>query len=158
MLDRCDASVDAVVQAGAVVGVAGDFDAFEAGFVHDGVGFFHAEIRDADDFAVGREAVAIGAVNFDEVGAVVELLADGFARFLGAVDGLHADGNGNFGRITFEAVAAGGRDAARRNFHARAGNQALIDGVANVHVAVHRAFGFDVAHGGEAGFEGLFSR
>ena len=129
---------------------------FEARFVDDGVCFFDTEIGDADDFAVGREAVAIGAVNFDQVGAVIELLADGFARFPGAVDGLNADGNGDFGRIAFEAVAAGGGDAARGNFHARAGNQALIDGVANVHVAVHGAFGFDVAHGGEAGFEGPF--
>ena len=94
MLDRCDACVDAVVQAGTVVGVAGDFDAFEARFVNDGVGFFEAEIGDADDFAVGREAVAIGTVDFDQVGAVVELFADGFACFIGSVDGLHADGDG----------------------------------------------------------------
>ena len=65
-------------------------------------------------------------------------------------------GNGDFGRVAFEAVAAGGRDAAGSNFQARAGNQALIDGVAYVDVAVHRAFGFDVAHGGEAGFEIFF--
>ena len=156
MLNGSDPGVDAVVQTGAVVSMAGDFEAFEAGFVHDGVCFFDAEIRYADDFAVGREAEAVGAVDFDEVGAVIELFADGFARFPGAVDGLNADGNGDLGRITFQAVATGGGDAARGNFHARAGNQALVDGVANIYVAIHGAFGFDVAQGGEAGFEGAF--
>ena len=52
-------------------------------------------------------------------------------------------GTVNFGRVAFEAVAAGGGDAASGDFQAGAGDESLIDGVANVHVTVHGAFGFD---------------
>ena len=48
-------------------------------------------------------------------------------------------------------VAAGGDDRARRGEHPRAGNDALVDGLLQLHVGVARAFGTEIANGREAG-------
>jgi hypothetical protein len=54
----------------------------------------------------------------------------------------------------FGTVSAAGNDSARRNQHARAGNDALIDGLLQLDVGVCGAFGPKVTNGGEPGQQG----
>src|ERR1700722_2548746 len=89
-------------------------------------------------------------VDLDPVGAVVELLPSGFARFDGSVDDLRTFGHVEFRRVAFEVVSAGGGDRARGAEETRAGDGAFGDGFANFDVAVAGPFGFDVAESGEA--------
>ena len=93
----------------------------------------------------GRTVVTIRSVNLDQVRTIIELFADGFARFEGTVDRLHADGNSHFRRIAFQAIPTGRRNAARGDFEAWTWNEPLVDRVAHIDVAVHGAFGFDIA-------------
>src|SRR4051812_26695872 len=92
-------------------------------------------------------------VHLEPVGAMVQLFARGLTGFDGAVDDLHAFGNGDFGRIAFEVVAAGGGNTSGYDKHTRAGNDAFVDCLFNADVAVTSAFGFDITNRGEALFE-----
>src|ERR1700760_1330260 len=89
-------------------------------------------------------------VDLDPVGAVIELLARGFARLDWAVDDLHAFGHIEFRRVAFEVVASGGRDAAGGAEEAWAGDGAFGDGFFYFDVAVACAFRFEIAESGEA--------
>ena len=108
VLDRGDAGIDAVVQSGTIIGVAGDLETLQAGFIDDGLDLFKTEIRDTQNLAVGQEAIAVVSIHFDQVGAVVELFTHGFARFVRTVDELHAAGNLHLRCVAFELIAAGG--------------------------------------------------
>src|SRR3984957_9912724 len=92
-------------------------------------------------------------VDLDPVGAVIELLACGFARFDRAVDDLRAFGHVEVRSVAFEGVSAGRRDRARGAEKARARDGALGDGFADFDVAVAGAFGFYIAQRGETLFE-----
>src|SRR5438270_4573492 len=89
-------------------------------------------------------------VNLEPIGAVVELLAGGFARFHGAVDELRALGDLDLRSVAFEWIASRGRDGAGNSEDARAGNAAFVDGLPNADIAIAGAFRLDIANGGEA--------
>ncbi len=92
-------------------------------------------------------------VDLDPVGAVIELLAGGFAGLDWAVDDLHAFRHVEFGCVAFEVVSAGRGDAARGAEEARAGNGAFGDGFLDFDVAVAGAFGFEIAQSCKTLFE-----
>ena len=101
-----------------------------------------------------RDRVAAGLVDLDEVGAFLELLADHGDEFVGVV------GVGGVGENVLLGIVADGVFVAAENVdgvaadaQARAGNQAVIDGVAHGGVGRARAFGAHVALGGEAGHQ-----
>jgi hypothetical protein len=100
------------------------------------------------------DLVRAGLVNFDEVGAFLELAANHGDEFGGAVGicrvredvlrGIEADGV----FVAAEKIYSIAADA-----QARAGDQTLVDGVAHGGVGRACAFGAHVALGGEAGEE-----
>src|ERR1700743_888149 len=97
---------------------------------------------------------AMGHVDLDPVGAVIELRACGFSSFYWAVDDLYAFGHVEFRGVAFEVIATGGGDTAGSAEEARAGDGAFGDGFLDFDVAVAGAFGFEVAQGGETLIEG----
>src|SRR5580700_9396984 len=96
----------------------------------------------------------MGHVDLNPVGAVIELLARGLARFDGTVDDLDALRHFDLGRVTFEGISAGGRDGASGDEKTRPGNVSAFDGHFDADVAVAGAFGFHVAERGETLLEG----
>ena len=116
---------------------------------HDGLHLLQRVLRGLGIVAVRKHAA--GGANLDQVGAVLDGLADLVLHAFDAVG--HAVG----GDVIFEgqqvvvAVPAGDAERRAAHQHARAGNIAGVDGIAQGDVAV--ALGTDVAHGGEAGLE-----
>ena len=102
----------------------------------------------------GPGAPAVVAVELDPIGAVADLVADHADERVDAVGLLGALGHAEFEREALGRVAAGGDDGARGGEHARAGNDALIDGLLELDIGVAGALGAEVAHGGEAGHQG----
>ncbi len=58
-----------------------------------------------------------------------------------------------FEREAFGRVASGGDNRARRSQHARPRNDSLIHGLFEFDICVSRAFGAEIADGGEAGHQ-----
>ena len=100
------------------------------------------------------EAVASGLVDLGEVGALLALLAHGGDDLVG---GVGAVGVGEQVLCGVEAgvvlVAAVDVDGVAGDAHARAGDEAGVDGVADGDVGAEGALGAHVALGGEAGEE-----
>src|SRR5215831_16864976 len=86
-------------------------------------------------------------VDLDPVRAVIELLARSLARLHGTVYQLRSLGHHDLGRVTFQVVAAGGRNCARGHEQVRTGDVALIDRLPDTDVAISRALGLDVTDG-----------
>ena len=105
------------------------------------------------EFSV-REGVCAGFVNFDEVRAFFELLAD-YGDEFGGIVGVGGVGEDVLLRVVADGVfvAAENVDGVAADAQARAGNLAVIDGVADGGVRGAGAFGAHVALGGEAGEE-----
>src|SRR5438477_8797260 len=106
MLDGGDAGIDAVVQPGTVVGVAGNLDSLEAGFIDDGLNLLETEGCDAHDLAVGQEAVAVICIDLDQVRSVIELFTHRLAGLIRAVDELDAARNCNLRSVAFQFISS----------------------------------------------------
>ncbi len=101
----------------------------------------------------GQRAPAVIAVELDPVGAVADLVAHYAGQAVDAVGLFRALRHAPFEREALGSVAAGGDDGARGGEHARAGNDALLDRLLQFDIGVARAFGAQVADGGEAGHQ-----
>src|SRR5262249_53101512 len=150
VLYRVTAAVERALHADAAVRVAGDFLSPAVHFVGDGADLFERERGLRDQLAILVCPRAVRHVDLDPVGAVLELLARGFARLDRAVDDLRAFGHADLRRIALEVVAGGGGDGARGGEDARARDAPFVHGHFDPDVAVARAFGLDVANGGES--------
>ena len=114
---------------------------------------------------VGRDELAVdgavfaGFVNLDEVGAFLELFADDGDEF-GNVVGVGGVGEHALLRIEADGVfvAAENIDGVAGNAQTRAGNEAVVDRVADGGVGGACAFGAHVAFGGEAAHQVVAGR
>src|SRR5262249_61678957 len=127
-----------------------NFVALAMGFVDDGAQLVHGKCGDVVEDAIVADLVGAVGVDLDPVGAVHDLLANGLAGFVGAIDNLHAVRDRHIGCIAQERVGARNIEGPGCNLHARAGNYAAIDGVADIDIGVAGAFGFEVANHGKA--------
>src|SRR3954466_9342090 len=101
------------MQSLAVVGVAGDLGFPAVRLVDDRAQLVEGQRRLRDEVALFVEPRTVRHVDLDPVGAVLELLARGFARLNRTVDDLDSLRNRDLRRVSLQVVAAGGRDAAR---------------------------------------------
>ena len=92
-------------------------------------------------------------VEFDDVGAGRDLVADGADGFVDTRNFLRALRDGNAGLEALGSVSAARDDRLGRNQQARTGDDALVDRLLETDVGEARAFGAEVALGGEAGIE-----
>src|SRR6185312_11690295 len=102
-----------------------------------------------------NEVTAIG-INLDPIGAETDLLADCLARLIRAIHQLNTMRHLNFRTVALKRVRACYVHGARGDLHARAGNDAVVDGFLEIGVGVAGALGFEVADGGESVIEGAF--
>src|SRR5208282_1708591 len=116
-----------------------NFVALAMSLVDDGAEFVHGEGGNVVEDAVFADAIGAVAVNLDPVGAVANLFADGLARVVGAIDQLNSVGNGDIGGVSLERIGTGDVERAGCNLHARAGNDAVVDGLLDVGVGVSGA-------------------
>ena len=155
VLDGVDAGGDGHLRRGVAVAVRGDLAPPVMRLLDDGVHLVLRELGRVDGIGEGEDAAR--GHEFDDVGAVLDLVAHRGAALVGAVaDAVqrpllrHAARGRN--RIAV-AVAASGADGVNGHEHARPRHEAGVDGIAQADVdVVARA---DVAHGREARIEGL---
>ena len=132
------------------VGVGGDLAAEAVRVGDDGLHLFEGVLAGLGVVAFGEDAA--GGADLDEVGAVLDVLADLM------LDGGDAVGYGLAVDVVLVRekvlvhVAAGDAEGGTADLHVRAGDVAGVDLVAEGDVGV--VVGADVADGGEAGFEG----
>jgi hypothetical protein len=124
-------------------------------FFDDGVHLVLRELRGVD--GIGEREHAARGHRFDDVGAELDLVAHGGAAFVGAVaDSIDRSALGDADRGwngVGVAMSAGGTDRMNSHEHARSGDVAGGDGVAQADVdVVARA---EVAHRGHSGVDGL---
>ena len=100
-----------------------------------------------------KRAPAVVAVELDPIGAVADLIAHHADQRVDAVGFLGALRDAPFERESLGGVSSGGDDGAGGGEQAGTGNDALIDGLFELHIGVAGALGAQVAHGGEAGHE-----
>ena len=91
----------------------------------------------------------MGHVNFDPIGAVIELLACGLARLDRPIHDLYALGHFQFWSIAFERISAGCGNRACGNEKPRPGNVAALDRLLDAHVAIPGTLGLHVTQRGE---------
>src|ERR1035437_495742 len=155
MLDGIDAGADGDFGAARSVGVGGSFAAQGVRFGDDGVEFGLGELGGID--VVGEGEDAAGGAGLDDVGAVLDVVAHGLAGLVRATDDAVGDAGFAAEDVRGEAgggvaMPAGGAEGVDGDQHARAGNLAGVDGVAQADIDV--IAGPHVAHGGEAGHQG----
>ena len=144
VLDGIHAGGEGVEDAFGRGGVSGDFAIELVGFFDDDPHLFD-----------GKSWSCPVGIDLDEIGAVADLFANSAASVLRTANHLRTGREvAQIGGNAEGIVLADGGDGARGDFHARAFDKALIDGVAQGHVGVAGAFVFDVANGGEAGEQG----
>jgi len=137
MFDTVDAGIERGADAVCAVGVDGDFDAEQVGFVDDGVHFLLGELLRADLGAFGEDAAC--AAELDDGGAVFDVLADFGAHAPWAVCDA-AGGDVIFGgQEVVVAMAAGDADAGAGDEHAWADDLAAVDGVTQGDIGKGRA-------------------
>jgi hypothetical protein len=148
-----DTGARGVERAGLAHGVHRDAMASARGFVDGGGEFFFGVLVWRGEMAID-DLVRAGFVNFDEVGAFLELAANHGDEFGGVV------GVGRVRKDALLGIEADGVFVAAEKIHsvaadaqARAGNESLVDGVAHGGVGGACAFGAHVALGGESGQE-----
>ncbi len=150
MIDRDNARARGIERAWLAGGMDRDSLAYAGRLVHRRSKLGFGVLIRCGEFSVS-ERIAPGLVDLDEVGAQLKLLAD-HAHQLGGVVGI--------GRVRqnmllgIEAVrvfmAAQDIDRIAADAEARAGNQALVDGVADGRISGAGAFRSHIALGGEA--------
>ena len=115
------------------------------------VGLFHNDRH----FLDGERRVHPVGVDFDQVGTIAELFADGPAGFVDTADHLGAGGEVvQIRRNSKRIVLPHRRDRPRRHLHPRSQGETLIDGVSQCDIGVASAFVFDVAYRRISGFQG----
>src|SRR5215217_922649 len=129
MFDAIDAEFGDAANAGVVGGVSGDGEAIAMGFVDDGF-----------EFGIGEFERVVAGHDLDQIRAALDLVAYRPAHFIGA-RGLAADPIG---------VAAGLDDAFAGDEEARAGEEALGDGLLGEEIGIVDA---EIAHQRHAGAE-----
>ena len=151
VVDGGDAGACGIERAGLSGGVDRDALADARGFVDAAVEFGFGVLIGRGKFAID-DGVRAGFVDLDEVRAFFELLADHGDEF-GGVVGVRGIGENVLRGIVADGVfvAAENIDGIAADAQARAGNQPVIDGVANSGVGGAGAFGAHVALGGESG-------
>jgi hypothetical protein len=104
--------------------------------------------------AVG--AAAVVGVELDPVGAARALLAHRACHLVDAAGFLRALRQVDIGAVAARRrpIAAGGDDRAGGDEQARAGNDAVVNRLLDRHIGIQRAFGAEVAQGGESGLQG----
>ncbi len=155
MLDGVDPRADGHLGPRGAVGVGRRLLAEAVGLVHEGVHLGLGELGRVHRVGEGEDA-SRGA-DLDEVRPVLELHPHRVAELVGPA----RDPFGDAGLVAEEvvgearvvAVSPPGAQGIAGHEHSGAGDDAGIDGVAQAHVDV--VAGAHVAHGGEAGHEGL---
>ena len=153
VVDGGNAGLRGVERARLAHGVDADRRAQAVGLFDRGgqlrLGVLVGRVQDAVDHAVGP-----GLVNLDEVGAFLVLPADDLDELVGGV-GVVGVGEHVLRGVEVDGVlvAAQNVDGVAADAQARAGNEALVDGVADGGVGRACALGAHVALGGEAGHE-----
>ena len=99
--------------------------------------------------AIRPVKVSVVGVVFDPVRAVACLLAHRQPRAFYSVHRLNAVRHVQLPGVAQQWIHPGGSHGACGHKHARPRHLAPIDGCLHVHVRVHGAFGFQIAHGGE---------
>src|SRR5215471_3162918 len=150
MFDGVDAGFHGIVNSVQRHGVRSDFVMLAVCFIYDGVQLVDGEGGDIVEHAVGAHKVTSVGIELDPIGAEADLLAHGFAGVVRAVDYLHAMRHWNLGSITQERIGPGHVHGSRGDLHARAGNNAVVDGFLEIDVRVSCAFGLQIANGCEA--------
>ena len=149
VIDGFDSGAGGVERAGFSGSVDRDPIAGARGFVDRGGELLLGILVRRDELTVDG-GVRAGFVNFDEVGAFLELFADDGDEF-GDVVGV--GGVGQHALLGIEAdgvfVAAENIDGVAGDAQARAGDEAVVDGVTDGGVGGAGAFGAHVAFGGE---------
>ncbi len=159
MLDRIDAGLDGEPHAAVRAGVRRDLHAVRVRLGDHGGDLLLRPVRRRVDVAVGREPQAAGVrVDLHPVGPVRELLADGLAAAVGAVADLDAGRKLPVGAEVRDGVAARRRKGRPDDLHPRAGNDALVHGVAQGHVVVAGALGLEIPQPRESVLEGDLER
>ena len=152
-----DSSEDRVLDSFGAVGVSGDFAPCHVRSFGGDFEFFEGVLRGAGTVSFGEHAA--GGENFDDVDAVFHLSAHDVTELINAVGDLkvtllgeHRDASLRR-KIVEVAVASGDGDARAAGDYARTGNQAVVDGVAQIDGEKRR--GADIANGSESGFKSL---
>src|SRR6185503_20109626 len=123
-----DAGVEHGEDALAGHGVGGHPVPDAVGLVHQGLRLLVGEVGPGVERAVLARVVAAVGVELDPVGPVLHLLAHGLADGVGAVHDLHAFGHAQLPGVPAQRVHAGGSHGPGGHEHARAGNDAAVDG------------------------------
>src|ERR1051325_5011347 len=89
-------------------------------------------------------------VDFDPIGAMIELFACSFPGFHRTIDDLRTLGHLEFGGIALEHVTRRRGNGARGDKKSRAGYIAQINSLLYAYITVSGTFRFDVAQGREA--------
>src|SRR5882724_4986482 len=150
VLNGVASTFDSAVQADAAIGVASDAFAPAVDFIGNRLQLLQGEGGLGDQLSMLSDPGTVGHVDFDPVGAVLELLARGLTRLDRAIDQLSSFWDVDFWRIALERVTTGRGDGAGDDEQARAGDDALVHGLLDTNVAIACAFGFQIAQGGEA--------
>ena len=147
VLDRVGAGEDRAAHAFGGGGMDRDQ---AAGVVRRGDASVELGLRQGRAARLALAPMIIG-VEFDDVGAGRDLVAHGADGLVDAGDFLRALRDGDARLEALGAVGAARDDRLGRDQQARAGDDALVDRLLQPDVGEARAFGAEVALGGEAG-------
>ena len=151
MLDGVRSGQQGAADARSAVGVNGDLAAPHVRLFDDGVHLFLGQLLAADRIPVRQDAAR--RHELDQVRAVLEVLPDLGAQGPRAVRSAFADMVVLEGQEIVVGMTARRADRRAGHQHPRAFDLALVDRIAQGDV--RKAAGADIAHGGEAGFQGL---
>ena len=113
MFDGIDAGADGPFGSFGTMGVGGGFFAHAVGLVDEGVHFLLGELRGVDVVVEGHNAA--GSADFDDVGTVLDVPADGGAHGIGTVtDGGTHDRTAERGHRLVARDVAGGDSVSER--------------------------------------------
>jgi hypothetical protein len=150
VLDGIASALERAMQPFAAVRVTGNFFLPAMGLIDDGLQLLDGQRRLRNEVALLVDPRAMGHVDLEPIGAVIELLAGRLARLDRTVDQLRPFRHFDLRSVTLEVVAAGGGDGACDHEHSRSRDASLIDGHLDSDVAIPGTLGLHVAEGGEA--------
>ena len=149
MFNGFDTRFEAVIQPLATESVARNAPAFFVRFVHNRFHFFQRESRRNHHFPTRSKAEIVSRVKLDEVGAVGNLIAHRLTRSPGGVDDCECARNRHLRRVAPHDKAACRLNTSGCNLHAWTLYYTAIDGIAQIHIAVHGAQCLQITEGRE---------
>ena len=150
VLDRFHTGIYAVVETLTTKGVTRNFVPFPMSLIHDRIYFFRSERWRDNHFPVIGEIKLVCRIQLDPICPMRDLIPYGFAGGPGRVHHLQRRRKRHLVRVTVHNEATRCLNATGRNLHSGTLHNAVVDGVTQIHIAVHSAQRFEIAKRCEA--------